>query len=109
MQELFEKTATFGRYKGEFISGVKLKFTDSTKIRPVETIVRILCYLRDHEMNFHWNTSSPSFNNIFDKAIGSDVIRLQIQKGVSANAIIRQYRAESDAFARKLAPYRIYK
>ncbi|MBR2508332.1 MAG: DUF1343 domain-containing protein [Lentisphaeria bacterium] len=107
--EPYNRKAIFGRYKGEYISGVKLVFTDSAKVRPVETIIRILCYMRDYESDFHWNTSSPSFNNIFDKAIGSDFIRLQIQKGVSASSIIRQYRAESNSFARKLAPYRIYK
>lgn len=107
--EPYSRKAIFGRYKNEYVSGVKLIFTEPSAVRPVETIVRILCYLRDHEENFHWNTSSPSFNNTFDKAIGSDVIRLQIQKGVPASRIIRQYRRETEAFARRLAPYRIYK
>lgn len=107
--EPYRKKASFGRYKGEIISGVKLVFTDSSRIRPVETIVKILCYMRDYEKGFKWNTSSPSFNNTFDKAIGSDVIRLQILNGRSASAIIRNYRAESNAFAGKLAPYRIYR
>ena len=107
--ESFTCKAAFGRYKGEVISGVKLIFTDPSKIRPVETIVRILCYLRDYEKNFKWNTSSPSFNNTFDKAIGSDVIRLQIQQGISPYTIIRRYRSESSVFAGKLKKYRIYK
>ena len=105
----FKFKATYGRYKNENISGVKLIFTDPAKIRPVETIVRILCYMRDYEKGFKWNTSSPSFNNTFDKAIGSDSIRKDILKGLPPHKIISNYRAESYAFAAKLAKYRIYK
>ena len=105
----FRTLATFGRYKGETISGVKLIFTEPEKVRPVETIVRILCYMRDYEKGFKWNTSSPSFNNTFDKAIGSDVIRKQISQGLSPYKIISHYRSESDAFAQKIKKYRIYK
>ena len=105
----FTAKATFGRYKGENISGVKLIFTEPEKVRSVETIIRILCYMRDYEKGFKWNTSSPSFNNIFDKAIGSDSIRLQIVRGVSPYKIISSYRAECAAFEQKMAKYRIYK
>lgn len=106
--ESFKMKATFGRYKNENISGVKLIFTDPAKIRPVETIVRILCYMRDYEKGFKWNTGSPDFNNVFDKAIGSDSIRLGVAKGLAPYKIISAYRAESQAFANRLAKYRIY-
>lgn len=105
----FRTMATFGRYKGQMISGVKLIFTEPEKVRSVETIVRILCYMRDYEKGFKWNTSSPSFNNTFDKAVGSDIIRKQIAKGVSPYKIISNYRAETASFAKKMAKYRIYR
>lgn len=101
--------ATFGRYKNQRIRGVKLIFTDPAKVRSVETIVRILCYMRDHEKGFKWNTSSPSYNNVFDKAIGSDSIRRKIAAGYPASRIISEYRRECNAFAAKMRPYRIYK
>lgn len=107
--EPFSQKATFGRYKGETINGVKLIFTAPEKIRSVETIVRILCYMRDYEKKFKWNNSSPSFNNTFDKAIGSDSIRLKINRGLSPYKIISQYRTELNTFAAKLQKYRIYK
>ncbi len=101
--------ATFGRYKGEVINGVKLKFTDPAKVRSVETIVRIICYMRDHEKSFKWNTSSPSYNNTFDKAIGNDTIRKQIDSGATPWTIINSYKKQTAAFATKISKYRIYK
>lgn len=105
----FSVKATFGRYKGEQISGVKLIFTAPEKVRSVETIIRILCYMRDFEKGFKWNTSSPSFNNTFDKAIGTDSIRLKIEKGFSPQRIISEYRAECINFEKKAKKYYIYK
>lgn len=105
----FSCKATFGRYKGENISGVKLVFTEPEKVRSVETIVRILCYMRDFEKGFKWNTSSPSFNDTFDKAIGSDSIRLKIAKGFSPQRIISEYRSECINFQKKSQKYHIYK
>ena len=105
----FTVKAAFGRYKGETISGVKLIFTEPEKVRSVETIIRILCYLRDYEKGFKWNTSSPSFNAIFDKAIGSDSIRMQIIQGRKPYQIIDSYKAECAAYEQKIAKYRIYK
>ena len=105
----FTVKAAFGRYKGETISGVKLIFTEPEKVRSVETIIRILCYLRDYEKGFKWNTSSPSFNAIFDKAIGSDSIRMQIIQGRKPYQIIDSYKTECAAYEQKIAKYRIYK
>lgn len=105
----YKKKATFGRFKGEVISGVQLKFTDVENLQPVRCIVAILCYLRDYEKSFKWNTESESFNATFDKAIGTDKIRLAIQRGDSFWTIINSYQKDLQKYNQIIQKYKIYK
>jgi uncharacterized protein YbbC (DUF1343 family) len=91
------------------ISGVQLKFTDVENLQPVRCIVAILCYLRDYEKSFKWNTESESFNATFDKAIGTDKIRLAIQRGDSFWTIINSYQKDLQKYNQIIQKYKIYK
>ncbi len=105
----YSNIATFGRFKGEKVSGVKLQFTDVENLQPIRCIVAILCYLRDYEKSFKWNTSDPKFNQTFDKAIGTDKIRLAIERGESYWTIIKSYQNDLAQYNKKIAKYKIYK
>ncbi|MBQ9789669.1 MAG: DUF1343 domain-containing protein [Lentisphaeria bacterium] len=105
----YSYVATFGRFKGEKISGVKLQFTDVENLQPIRCITAILCYLRDHEKSFKWNTSDPKFNATFDKAIGTDKIRIAIQRGDSYWTIIKSYQNDLNKYNQKIQKYKIYR
>lgn len=104
----YKKKATNGRYLGEVISGVRLIFTDVENLQPVRCIVAILCYLRDYEKSFKWNTSEERFNATFDKAIGTDKIRLAVARGDSYWTIIKSYQEELKQYNKLIEKYKIY-
>ena len=105
----YKQKATHGRYLGEIVSGVRLVFTDVENLQPVRCIVAILCYLRDYEKSFKWNKSEARFNATFDKAIGTDKIRLTIERGDSYWTIIKSYQSELNEYNKKIEKYKIYR
>jgi len=100
-------TPTTGPYKGRKCGGVQLFVTDAPQLAPIEAMIHILCYLRDHYSEFSWGRNVNGAEG-FDKALGTDRIRKMIQSGKSPAVIIRSYQSELASFRQKAAKYYIY-
>jgi len=95
----------YGKYKDQAISGVQLHITNPAMFRPATTEVALLCHFQRYYKTFKWNSSK---NASFDKAMGNDYVRLQIQSGKSFKQITRDWDKELHLFSIKRAKHLIY-
>ena len=96
----------YGKYKGQAINGVQIHVTNPAIFKPATTEVALLCHFQRYYKHFKWDTSKyPTF----DKAMGNDIVRLQIQSGTSLYKIVQDWQRELYEFKRKRAKYLIYK
>ena len=101
----------YGKFKGEPCNGFRIIIQDETAFRPVATgyhIIDVLLKLYPGNFNF----SLPEVRKriaSFDKANGTDKIRLMFEKGIPAEDIIRSYQAELNEFRGKRQRYLLYR
>jgi len=96
----------YGKYKEQAISGVQLHITNPAMFRPATTEVALLCHFKRYYKEFKWNSSK---NASFDKAMGNEYVRLQIQSGKSFKQITRDWDKELHVFRINRAKHLIYK
>lgn len=101
-------TARSGLYAGQELDGVRLVISDYAAFKPVETSVKLLAAIRDlHGSAALWKTpgTRPEW---FDKLYGSDTVRLALQSGVPADAIIASWQPDLAAFKAETLEHRLY-
>jgi len=96
----------YGKYKGEVISGVQLHITNPARFKPATTEIALLCHFQRYYKDFKWDRSKYA---IFDKAMGNEHVRMQIQSGKAFTEITREWERELYLFRLKRAKYLMYK
>ncbi len=93
-----------GLWAGKTLSGVELVVVDRRAFRAVRTAVEILVAVRTLApavLTFHDSSG-------LDKDWGTDTLRLGLQNGLDADAILRQWLAATDEFETARQPYLLY-
>lgn len=96
----------YGKYKGETISGVQLHITNPARFKPATTEIALLCHFQHYYKDFKWDSSKFA---TFDKAMGNEHVRIQIQSGKAFTQITRDWERELYLFRLKRAKYLLYK
>jgi uncharacterized protein YbbC (DUF1343 family) len=98
----------YAAYTGQTVHGAHLMITDPRAIRPLSaqiTLMEILQTLYPERAIF----SRPGAENtLFDKALGTDHIRLMLAQGASAETILATLRPRQEAFRQMREKYLIY-
>ncbi len=101
----------YGKFKDEPCNGFRIIIREETTFRPVATGYHIIdVLLKLYPGNFKF--SRPEVQKriaSFDKANGTDSIRLMFEKGIPAEDIIRSYQAELDEFRERRQRYLLYR
>lgn len=96
-----------GWLKDKEVKGVQIHVTDPSKFLPATTEIVLLCYIRQvYGKQFTWD---PKTFAIFDKAMGTAQVRLDILAGKSWREIVGKWRVPQQDFLKKRAQYLIYK
>lgn len=99
----------YAAYKEQDIQGVQIHVTDPAKFKPATTEVAIICHLRDAysgTRKFRWRRDKYA---IFDKAMGTDSVRKEIQANWSYKQISGVWQPKLREFKKKRSKYLIYK
>ncbi len=93
----------FSKFKGRLCGGCQIHVTDRRSYRPLETTLHILAALKalyPKDFAFH-----PDY---FDKIMGTDRVRLALEKGTPVAEIAASWKAELAAFGALRKPYLLY-
>lgn len=97
----------YGLYHDKDVEGVQIHVTQPAVFRPSTTEVAILCHLRDcYPKNFQWTEDK---DKMFDKAMGTDSVRLMIQAGKNLDEITRSWLPALRRYQKERVKYLIYK
>lgn len=102
-------TAKSGLYAGQELDGARLVISDYAAFKPVETSVKLLAAIRDlYGPAALWEVpgTRPEW---FDKLYGTDTVRLALQGGVPADAIIASWQPGLAAFMAETLEHRLYR
>lgn len=96
----------YHNYANEQCYGVQVHIIDFSKVRPVEVGIHIMEALVKlfPQNNIFENTPVASF----DKAMGTDQVRLMLKEGISAEEIIKSWKQGLDEFIKKRNKYLLY-
>jgi uncharacterized protein YbbC (DUF1343 family) len=83
--------------------GIKLTIKDLYKFKPFETSVAILLALKNSSSKFNWTNK-----NYIDKLVGTNKLRIMIDKGSTFNEIISETESDVKNFKDKTKPYLLY-
>ncbi|WP_058302066.1 exo-beta-N-acetylmuramidase NamZ family protein [Gorillibacterium timonense] len=97
---------SFSKHQGAACKGVQLHVTNARSIRPVETGIRLLDVIRRQNEEFSFLSPIREGARPFIDLLGGD--RLLRDETLSADSILEQFRAESEAFAEKKKAYHLY-
>jgi uncharacterized protein YbbC (DUF1343 family) len=96
-------TPVFSKFKGELCGGCQIHVTDRALYRPLETTLNALAVLRElYPKDFAFHAA------YFDKIMGTDRIRLALEKGTPVAEIAASWKSELDAFEALRKPYLLY-
>jgi uncharacterized protein YbbC (DUF1343 family) len=100
---------TWGKFAEELIPGVLIRITDFNTYQPFLTQLHLLYFLYqmypDHNL---FRTSVASKVQMFDKAMGSDKVRLALEAGATPDMILRDSQIDLLQFRRVRDKYLIY-
>lgn len=100
-----EFTPAFSKSAGKRCSGIEVRVTDRTSFQPVATGLHIVGAI------FEMYPSQAAWvygGTHFDRLIGTDEVRLLLQKGKPAREIVASWRQDLDTFRRVRARYLLY-
>ncbi len=99
-------TPYFAAFAKSPLKGVQIHITKPNVFRPASTEIALLCHFRDYYPSyFRWK---PAKFKIFDKAMGTQKIRKDIQSGKSLNSILKSLQKDLTKFNKKRLKYLIY-
>lgn len=96
------------KYAGEVCGGIQVHITDLAQYRPLEAWLTILKTIHDmYPAAFQW---LPRHGNLqhFDRLIGDETTRQQIESGQSIEDVIADWPAFHEAFRRQREPFLLY-
>jgi uncharacterized protein YbbC (DUF1343 family) len=100
---------TWGKFAEEFIPGVLIRITDFKTYQPYLTQLHLLYFLYqmypEHNL---FRTAVASKVQMFDKAMGSDTIRLALEAGATPGMILRDAKEDLQQFRRIREQYLMY-
>lgn len=98
-------------YKDQFCKGFRIVITDEKKIKPVVVGYHIMeTLMKMYPDNFNFNLPGAKQRiGAFDRANGTDKIRLMLEKGLPVEEIVASYQPELNEFIKKREKYLLYK
>jgi len=95
------------RYEDEQLSGLRLRITDRTRVRPVELGIHVLqaAYQRAQERGISDFISRPEH---VGRLAGTRQLHSQLKAGVRPDSVIASWHAEVDRFRTRRRPYLLY-
>ena len=97
-------------YKDEMCGGFQIIITDVKVIKPVVVgyyIMEVLMKMYPENFNFKLENAKPRIS-MFDKANGTDKIRLMLEEGKSVEEIVKSYQDDLNKFIEKRKKYLLY-
>lgn len=96
-------TPIFSKFKGELCGGCQLHVTDRRAYRPLETTLHVLAVLREsYPDRFAFHAA------YFDKIMGTNKVRLALEKGTPAAEIAASWRGDLAEFEALRKPFLLY-
>lgn len=96
-------TPVFSKYKGEMCGGAQIHVSDRKIFRPFTTTLHIIKAIKElypEKLVFH--------EEYFDKIMGTDKVRLALEKGRGINEITASYKKELEKFIELRQAYLLY-
>jgi len=98
---------TFHKYVGEPCHGIQVYVTDRDLFRPVDLGLHLVATIRRlYPDQFAWRGSDPPLH--FDRLMGTDTVRRQIDAGVEVEAILKSFEEPLKAFLPVREKYLLY-
>jgi len=99
---------SYAAYAGQTVHGAHLMITDQRVIRPLSAQITLMEILQTLYPERNLFTRPGAEESLFDKALGTNLIRLMIAQGASAEAILESLRPRQEAFRQMRDKYLIY-
>jgi len=97
-------TPTFSKYEGKPCNGVQVHIMDRDTFNPVVVGLTVIATIHDlYPHEFHFNASD------FDRLVGNDRVRQDIEKDVPVSEMQRRWHAELSQFEKVRQKYLLYK
>jgi uncharacterized protein YbbC (DUF1343 family) len=97
-------TPTFSKYEGKPCNGVQVHVMDRDTFDPVVAGLTVIVTIHDlYPHEFHFNASD------FDRLIGNDWVRQDIEKDVPVSEMQRRWQAGLSQFEKVRQKYLLYK
>jgi uncharacterized protein YbbC (DUF1343 family) len=97
-------TPTFSKYEGNPCNGVQVHVMDRDTFDPVVVGLTVIATIHDlYPHEFHFNASD------FDRLIGNDWVRQDIEKGVAVSEMLRRWQVGLSQFEKVRRKYLLYK
>jgi len=91
------------KYEGQVCKGVFIQVTDREVFQPLALGIHLLCAIKKlYPSEFAWR------GNYFDKLMGTDKVRLAIDRGENPRDILLSWRKELNAFKKIRRKYLLY-
>jgi len=97
-------TPTFSKFSGQLCGGCQLHVTDRETYRPVATTLTILSVVKNiygDKLEFH--------ASYFDKVLGTSSAREALERGEPVEKIVAGFQPGLNDFAKRRAPYLLYR
>jgi uncharacterized protein YbbC (DUF1343 family) len=103
-------TPTTGKHAETPCEGVQVHIVDGDSYQPLLTWLTVIQTIRDrYPDDFGWLPAFPGDERLFfDKLMGSDDPRQQLERGISAATIVERWQDYLIAFKTRRAPYLLY-
>jgi uncharacterized protein YbbC (DUF1343 family) len=96
-------TPNFSKYEAELCGGIQIQVTDRNTYRPFEVALHIIKAINDrYPEQFLFHT------DYFDKIMGTESVRLALEKGKKIEKIMKRYESQLDEFAQLRKAYLLY-
>ena len=97
-------TPTFSKYEGKPCNGVEVHVMDRDAFNPVVVGLNVIATVHDlYPRQFAFNASD------FDRLVGNDWVRRDIEKGVPVSEMQRRWKADLSQFEKVRLKYLLYK
>jgi uncharacterized protein YbbC (DUF1343 family) len=93
---------TFSKYQGELCAGVQLHVTDRDTFQPVNTGLHLIATLKSLYPEL------LEFRPHFDRLLGTDTVRKQLEAGDSVESIVASWAPELERFCQLREKYLLY-
>lgn len=99
----------YAAYTDQTVHGAHLMITDSRAIRPLSAQIKLMEILQSLYPERNIFTRPGAKDTLFDKALGTDHIRLMLARGATADEILATLQQRQEAFMQMREKYLIYK